>query len=395
MEMNKRINNTYYNELRNLKLDICEDDFEAYLTIFQSGKPINESAILNLLDLAAIHEDFYVQDSIKEKEYNKPFLIAKGVKSLPDMKLRFFADTNTWISDNYQIQKLSEYAHVKKGDAIAKFAMTKSDEHWIDIHGAKRIPHFPELKEYEKRLGQHVYWDADTSEIKAKFDGYPFIDPLNQISLMKEIRISSEIKNQKIICFCDLNLEKDVIHSTIIAAGDIFLLGTAENCNLFSNHNISLKHAEKSIIIAWNNLTLQGKLKSCKTFINKHLLGNGKSMLEGGFTSCGESIITAKAGSEDGSRTEIELSYLPGLKILLTNYFKEFVNEILFFFEIDKNQLRTNFMEQIIEFIKQKNRHETIKIFHLVYPNVALRVLEHLVEIKKEEHSFSMTRNLN
>jgi hypothetical protein len=394
--MEKTIDNTdtYFNDLGTLKLELREDGFAAYLTISQTGKPIDETEIIDLLKSAAVNYGFE-NVPYSEKQYSKPFLIACGKKPKPKINLTFLNDKSKFIQEKYTVESLQDCVYVKTGQAIARLTSDQPEIVWIDVHGNQKEPQISLSAEIKKLLGNHVYWDSLTHEIKAVTNGYPFLDGENRISLIKEITVSEDLFNTALIIHCNLNLSGNVKNSFVFADGDIKFLGELKENNIvFSAKSIVLSNAEKSTIVGWGNLKLQGTLKNCHTFVNQHILGTRSSKIEGGKTFAGESVIVSQAGSNEKIQTDIEISYLPGYKVLVTNVFlkENLLSKIFYFLQMEQNDLREVYKKETICLIKKKkNRNASIKIYSNVLPTLYLRVLEKEKKVIKPEQTISLS----
>ena len=389
--------NIFYNDNKNLKIEISDEGFEAYLTIYKTGNPISENEIRDLLDKVGIKEGFiraanYLKMKSFKKKFNEPFLIALGKKNHPKLEIQFHHNRKTWFKESFTLKQLSEFPAIDKDEAIATLSAKGKVSQSVDVFGK---PHQAEIKnnhEIIQLLGDHVYWNQQTFQICAAISGYPYLNEKNKISIRTEISIEEDIIDKKIECLAAIECNGKIKNSQVIGNKNIIINQPVEGSNIYSEETIKVGSANNCTFVCAKDFKFTGVLLNCKVFSQQHVFGSGSSEICSGLIQAGDSIIAAKAGTENSKLTEVEITYSPVYKFLLTSYYRDiypnFINAIENFLKI--TDLQESYKNDVFRDLFNKQKKVTIKLFKAVFPNTYLRVLSQSYSCKQFQDSISL-----
>ncbi|MBN2830440.1 MAG: DUF342 domain-containing protein [Candidatus Cloacimonetes bacterium] len=326
------------NNSGNLVLEVNENGMEAYLTIKLTDDVIDEKEIENLITEAGIKYGF--EDAVKfnidqgiEKEYDKPFLIAKGgldpFKS--ELICKFEAESCYAPGKDPSRVSLTGWCYVTKGTKLAEVEVDETSNAVKNVYGEtieKRDLHTLYSSQY---IGRNVTFKESERAIYSTIDGYPYLEnngkvgvvdvlelngellnEQNYLHFRSNVEVNGDIKNCKYISIeGNLIVHGDIENSSIYCTGSILIDGAVSGCKplgLISCQNITFANGRVSFLFAGNNIQAERQVIDSRMVAGIGIAGSMKTCeLTGGSVFAGRLITAAYAGDRFGTSTRIEI----------------------------------------------------------------------------------------
>ena len=210
----------FTNQTESIVLEISDDAYNAYLTIFENDDFINENEIVKLIEESGIQYGIdkavdFIKDNNINKEFGVPFPIAVGLKTKePEIEFSPLFNTDKCYHSTIgnQFFLLENLNKIRKGEPLAHLFITKPAKTGINVFGDEVNPESSENFLIDQFLGENVEHVHDRGQIVATQSGYPWIDELNRIHVKSDFVIEQDI---------DLNYEQFKLFGNLIVKGKI------------------------------------------------------------------------------------------------------------------------------------------------------------------------------
>lgn len=239
---------------------------------------------------------------------------------------------------------------VEKDEVIGKWHPAIPPIPGVNIWGETVEP--PPIKEEKNfELGENIYLDEKTKEIKAKIDGVVTIDK-GKISILPEYVLKSDVDYStgnihfkgkklsiigdikfgfKVICRGDLEIKGCTENKvTIEVEGNLIVDGVirGEETRVYVKGDAKLRGVEFANLTIDGNLYVKDYLIFSETKVNGELQSiEGKGIIYGGKIYVTKNITLKTAGHPAQTKTEIFAGYKPEI---VENYFKLSEKELIF-----------------------------------------------------------------
>lgn len=355
-------NKIYYNDLRNICLEITDGGFSAYLTIKKKLEIIDEDEIKKLIETAGIITGFdkakeYNLKKEVEKEFNKPFLIALGEKPEQQIEIDLKLEKNSLIDpENLKdITDLNKIPFIKQSTIIADLKINGSTQKGIDIFGNEYSPENSKQNTVDDFLGKNVIYSKELEQIIAKKSGYFFVGNNGKLNVISDIIYKKDIKNSKMTIFSNLIVKADITDSEIFVDG-----------------NIAFGSAEKSRIFCKKKITIGKSARFCFLVSDREIIGNNESFIKGGKTQSGWKIEIGTIGSPFSIATEIEITVAPYLKHQISSSLHH------------SEEMETEFEKKLNEFLIIKKSDHNIKVLRKVFRGTFVRIYNSSITVEED-----------
>ncbi len=421
----------FKNESGTILLEISDDAYNAYLSIFENQSFINELEIIKLIEESGIRYGIdyaaqFIEENQIKKEINNPFPIAIGMKTKePEVEFSplFNQEQCYHPSLGDQFYLLESLAKIRKGDPLAHLFVTKPAKTGINIFGEEVNPDSSERQIIDQYLGENVEYNHDRGQIIASVSGYPWIDELSRIHIKSDFVIEHDLDASnnnfsmfgnlivkgnifdKIQIFIDgdLQVEGDIDDASVNVTGNIRVAGDIINCKLpgiIAEGDIHFRNAENSRIACGGKISFEKNAHFCRLMAEKGIYGNEEnSSIVGGIIQSGEHIEAAIIGNASMMNTETEISISPFTKekmLLLTKQIMKLREQNRTdseeFEELSEKlqDLENKLDNEINKTLKNEDilpKH--IMIFKKIFPGVYIRILKKSININEEQNKIS------
>lgn len=340
----------FYGASETFKIDISEDKMSALITFYPTPEnvTVKKSEIIdNLRARSVIYgiDEAMIDALIIEKEFNTPYVIAKGTPAIDGVVGSveyFFKTTKDSRPDvdsegNVNFHKLNIIASVQSGQLLARLTPSVEGEAGKNIQGNPIVPKKP--KPVRIMVGKNTKLSDDRMEAFAAVAGLVKISD-GKIVVYDVFDVPNNVGNST----GDIEFEGTVIvHGnvitgfSVIAKGDIEVHGVVEGATLISNGNIILhkgvqgmgkskieaagdvmaKFIENANVTAGGKVHSEALLHSSITCKDSVVVEGKKGMISGGIVRAGNSVSAKVLGSHMGTATTIEVGMDP---LLLQEY---------------------------------------------------------------------------
>ncbi len=413
-----------------LTLQIRDDG--AWLTMLNANEIINEQAILELIEGAGIVEGFerardYMDVHYLERNFGEPFPIALNqMPAQPQIEFTPLFDENRCIDpDHYSFNELGNLVTTEPGKPLAHLFVTRSGSPGKDIYGDAISPSMDDQEALESKLGTNVRFDEDMSQIIAESAGYPYIDAEGRVCVKSEFVVEGDIDlnqdNFKLFASLivngniqdkinielagNLEVNGDIVDSSIKAEGDIKVYGDILNCQeagIFSRGNIEFENAENAFLMAAGKIRFTEHANFCKMICERAIQGDAeKSSVVGGMVQCGGDVEVAVLGSTGAIGTEVEITISPYNKERMLHLTKklsdlrrnETNNEAeIAFIEATLEDLENRLEEEINRtLLSDETKPKHIVAYKKVFPGTYVRILKKSRTITEEYDKISFS----
>jgi len=423
----------FQSEQSNFKIEISEDKFSAYLTVFANEGFVNENELLDLIKITKINYGFeeaneFVIEKEISKDYDQPFPIAIGVKPKEtEVEFSPLFDLKNCYHQNIgnQFDALKSITRIKKGDPLAHLFVTKQSQTGINVFGDIVEPHTMEKQIINNYLGDNVSYSEERGQIIADKTGYPYMDDLSRINVKSEFVIDKNIDltmgdldffgsitvNGDIIDKVKIKLDGDLIvngninDAELDVQGNITINGDIIDCKspgLLASGNILFNSAENSRIISGKKINFNKNVQFCKIVAENGIYGKEEgSAIVGGLSNSGEHIETSIIGNTGGIATEIEISISPYTKELMLIVSKQMIKlkELKLDNSVEYQNLHDelstleikleNEVNSMLKNIDNLPKH--IMAFKKIFPGTYIRILKKSLHLLEEHNRVSFS----
>lgn len=418
------MNKTFKNKAGNLILELRHDSRSAWLTIKNTGKLVDETEILALIDDAGIKYGFdeasrLIREQSLEKEFDIPFPLAISslTESTGTLRYNFNPDVTINFSEGISFDSLEKLRLFNSGDTVALYTdnIFEQGGSIYDIFGELINNSTVDTDKALALTGDGVHYDPSGREFIASKNGYPYLDSTGRICILDLIALKSDqipsdrkitipidalvkgsIAFANLACNGSLTIQGDLHNCQILCNGTLVVDGEMVSCNsIHAYQDIHCKSISDSYILSNGQVRFSGTISNTILSCSMELLGDASSWIKGGVIQTGGSISIAKAGSPDGAKTEIEIAISPYNRSLLMNMTKELVrlkeDSETNALAIAELQTRIKTCENALDdqlnaFLKRPlEDKKSIIIDNEVLPPVLFRVLKHSYYIKSPE----------
>ncbi len=413
-----------------IALQIRDDG--AWMTLSSGDRMIGEQAILDLIEQAGIVEGFerardYMDVHDLIRNFGEPFPVAlHQMPTQPQVEFSLLFDEDKCIDpDNYMLTELDGLEKAEPGKPLAHLFVTRSGSPGRDIFGESIEPTMGDRDVLESRIGENVLFDADQSQIKADSAGYPYIDAEGRVCVKSEFVIEGDIDlNQddfklfasltvngnvqdkiNIELTGNLEVNGDIVDSTIRAGGDVKVYGDIINCQevgIISYGSIEFENAENALLMAKKRIRFTEHANFCKLIGEKEVQGDPeKSSIVGGMVHCGGDVEVAVLGSTGAIGTEVEITISPFIKeemLGLTKKLSELresgqtdfekIGQVESKLEELENQLEEEINRTLLS---DETKPKHIVAYKKVFPGTYIRILKKSITITEEYDKISFS----
>lgn len=314
-----------------------KDEFKLNLTEIQEelkrikvAVPVNEELLLEIA---------------KNVEYDKEYIIASGIKVIEakEAQIEYFFKTEKDLrpevdeDGNVNYKRLNVVAHVTKGQLLARLIPGEEGVIGKDVFGNEIRP--KKVRVVKLKRGKNVSINDEQNELYAEVDGLVKLE-FDKVSVNNTLEIPGNIGSST----GDIDFKGSIIINgnvmtgyTVIAKGDIEVLGVVEGAVVESGGNILLHRGiqgmSRSSIKAKGNVIARyiengdvyaGGCIHSEAILHSNVAAKGeikvegkKGMITGGTVRSGTEVYANILGSHMGTITNIEVGIDP---ILLDEY---------------------------------------------------------------------------
>lgn len=286
--------------------------------------PIDEELLLNLSDNVEFNKEYVIATGIKVKE-PKEAHIEYYFNTEKDLRPEVDEDGNV----NYK--RLNIIAHVTKGQLLARLIPGEEGISGKDVFGNEIKP--KKVRLVKLRRGKNVCINSDSSELYAEVDGLVKLEN-DKVSVYDTLEVPGNVGSST----GDINFKGSIVINgsvmtgfTVIAKGDIEILGVVEGAVVESGGNILLHRGiqgmSRSSIKAAGNVIARyiengdvyaGGMIHSEAILHSNVSAKGeikvegkKGMITGGTVRSGTEISANILGSHMGTVTNIEVGIDP------------------------------------------------------------------------------------
>lgn len=440
---------TFTNKQGNLSLEIRDEGMSAWLTIHPTGKLIDESEILELLDQASIKAGFedaqrYISLHNLEKEFGTAFPVALCNTGAASTKLTYYFERHNRFDPAKLLSgdELASYSYVMPGTVLADYSSNLFDRQGsiYNIFG-EIIPNAGvETGVAEEKAGVNVDFDPERNAFVSRRTGYPYLDQAGRIAIMDtlhiqdpsslasalrtplcvvcdlplngmeitargSIEIHGDVENSRLSSESGITIHGNCIHSVITAKDQIVIEGDLSHCNqdgVNSGADLSCRNISDSLVLCRAFLNLEGQISNSRIVAEKGIKGHpDTSSVNNSHVQSSGNIELGSLGSVDGGETEMEITISPYYKTILMNLTKEMIKakadsgnppEKL---EQLKSEIQTCEQEldyQLNTFLKRpRDERVVIRVHHDLHPLINIRVLKHSYTLKTYQQGLELT----
>ncbi len=412
---------TYENDKGNLIIEVSENAMEAYLTIKLTREVISEDEIKELLNRAGIVYGFenardFNEETGFEKEYDSPFLIAKG--GLEPFKSELVCNFNKNSCYNPQMDEQivsgKDWYFVEAGTKLASIKIDESSNAVKNVHGVileQRDLHSIYSTGY---IDRNVTFKESDKAIYSTIKGYPYFKD-GKLGVMDVLALRAEqVNDSQFLHFrthvdiegslrnCNyirvegnITVHGDIEDCTIYATGNIHVDGTVFNCKplgLISGRDIVFSSGRSSFVYAKGLIKPERLVIDSRMVAGDSILGSDKTFeISGGSCFAENYICGAYAGDRFNSSTRVELIENAYSQILTRSIMKTIENDIL----APKIVKEMKKLIESIEADKSKEKSQVeeqgISFKGKVFPGVELVVNGNVTSFNKVESNVIVT----
>ncbi|MDP8231161.1 MAG: FapA family protein, partial [Candidatus Zophobacter franzmannii] len=365
------MNKIITNEKGNLTVEVNETAMEAYLTIKLTDEVIDEQEIEELVLKAGLKYGFdtaveYNQEHEIEKEFDEPFLIAKGgldpFKS--ELICKFEAETCYAPGKDPSRVSLTGWCYVDKGTKLAEIKVDETSNAIKNVYGDTVEQHDLHTLYSGQYIGSNVTFNEKDRAVYSTIDGYPYLDNNGKIGVIDTLEIdgalltdvdylhfrssviiNGNIKGCKLVLIDgDLTIKGDIEKSSVYCIGDVKVEGLVGGCKpigIVSEGSIEFGSGRVSFLFARGNITPERQVIDSRMVAGNAIKGSIKtSGLTGGSIFAGNLIAGGYAGDRFNSATRIEIK--PACwETMIIELFKKIVENKVFPEAVIIDELKT------------------------------------------------------
>ncbi len=413
---------TYENEKGNLKIDVSENAMEAYLTIKLTRDVINEEEIKELINKAGIVYGFdTAADENKEagieKEYDVPFLIAKGgldpFKS--ELVCKFEAETCYAPGKDPSRVSLTGWCFVEAGTKLADIKVDENSNAIKNIHGVtleQRDLHSLYSSQY---IDRNVTFKDSEKAIYSTIKGYPYLNNDGKVGVVDVLGLTSEqINDAKYLHFkthvdidgpikdCGLlsvegnvTVHGNVDNCAIYATGSIHVDGTVSGCKpigLISHRDITFNSGRATFFHAKSTIKPERQVIDSRMVAGDAVVGPDRTFeISGGSCYAANYISGAYAGDRFNSATRIEITQDCYPQMLKNNLQKIIDNKLFAPVIIDELKSNLDLINEDSNLGERLSEENGISFKGKIFPGVELVVNGKLITMDKVESDVVIT----
>ena len=337
-----------FHEQERMEISLSGDKMLVYARFYpptSKGKLMDAEEIKR--DLQAYHikigiQDDVIQNYVKNREYCKDILVAKGIPPVQgkDAKIEYFFNTNMNLkpkrnedgSVNYH--ELNTINHVEQGQCLARLIPEVQGKSGKNVYG-EDVP-ARSAKTKKLSFGKNIELSEDGLEIHSMVTGH--------VSLVKDkvfvadvYEVPADVDTATGNIFYDGNVHvKGNVKSGFVvnAKGDIVVEGVVEGAELYAGGQIIVKRGihgmAKGVLNAKGNIITKF-IESATVNSNGYIetesilhsdvsarveirVGGKKGFITGGTIRAGNLVSAQTIGSEMGAATQIEVGVDPEVK---------------------------------------------------------------------------------
>lgn len=341
-----------YKGEKQYKVEVSEDRMTAYMTFYMTSEDQEYSLDVDVLEREIRSRnvtygiDMELLNEIAiEREYNKPYLVAKGQPATDpilgsiDYKFKTTKDFAPEIDEqgNVNFHKLSVISTINEGDLLAVLTQTTPGIPGTNLNGLVINP--KKGKPVRIKYGKNTKPNDDKTELYATKSGLvKIID--GKIMVNNVYEVPNHVGNST----GDVEFDGSVIvHGNVItgftvkAKGDIEVMGVVEGATVIAGGNIVLhsgiqgmgkshiecggdlqtKFIEQANVNCSGDIYSEAILHSTVSCKGKITVEGKKGMISGGSVRAGISVSSRTLGSHMGTATDIVVGIDP---IMLEEY---------------------------------------------------------------------------
>jgi len=402
-------------------IEVSDDELTAMMTIFPSGKMIDEQEILDLIESSGIKYGFEeaLHKSIKEsiqKDFGIPFPIAICKPNTQKGSLNYYFNTQLDNPRDVDPLSLESLTCITSGTVLADYSLSifENESSVYNVFGAMQEGLHLDAEHIRSLAGEGVFFDEQHNRLIAAIDGYPYMDEHGIISVIREITITGDVINKTIRIPVSLRIGGDIQSSNLFVGGDLFVVGSINTSrircegNLFVEKNIvdcresylqiigevECKSLQRSKLITMGKLCFSNELSNCQLIVEKGIKGWGfDSTIHSGNIQSSGSIECGIIGNPDGTSTEIEITISAYLKNLLLIRTREVVklrqDSEAPIEQIDELNQEIKLLEERLDIAMsdfltaQREEKLMVSAEQSIFPNTNIRILKHSYQIKQ------------
>lgn len=426
------MNKTFSNKAGNLILELRQDTMSAWLTIKRSGKIIDETDIMSLIDEAGIRTGFeeaqnYIREHSLVKDFGVPFPIAicNIQENASTLRYHFSPDLQINLGAGINFHELEKISYVEAGSVVADYSsnLFEQDGSIYDIFGELINPSSVDEAKAVALAGDNVSYNSNNREFVADKTGYPHLDEQGRINVLDVIVLNGEdipgnlnfrtpldllvqgnLACANLYCGGNVTIKGDIHSSSIYCAKDLHVEGEIIACNGNGIQTMGLLNCmgmRDSKILCRRQLRFSGRIENCNIACDGEILGDpANSEICGGLTQSGGSISIANAGSDSGVATDIEIAISPFYRALLMQLTRELIRlkddsegNALAIAEL-QNRIKScegELDDELNTFLKRPaEEKKSINILLETKPLTNIRVLKHSYPIKNTERGLEL-----
>ncbi len=409
----------------NLRLELKEDRLSAWLTILETGKLIDETEILELLERAGIKNGFeealrLIRKQGLEKEFGVPFPVAVCNYVKGESKLEYYFDLQQakGFAGSVGVEELPRLICIEAGTVIAAynsniFARTGSI---YDIYGEMIQDDELDEDEAQKLAGDNVRYDPSRSHYIAICTGYLSADEAGRLSIYDNlllagdidshpdtlrtpvnITITGSVRNSALKAQKNIIIQGDLESSTLYCGGDLQVDGSIRNCrrsNLQVLGDLRCHSVFSSALLCCGKLEFSGEVRDSEVVAEAGITSANGSLSGGHIQSCGD-IRIAVLGSPEQVPTEIEITISPYYKTLLMQLTKDLIHlkqdeaassEAIAALEEQIKQCESELDSRLNIFLhRDPDQRIRLEVRDDVFPPLQIRILKHEYQIKHHQ----------
>ncbi|TCT15074.1 hypothetical protein EDC18_104224 [Natranaerovirga pectinivora] len=360
------------------EINISKDRLEAFIRFFPpigNGEKITRDFLISELDKKNIIFGIDIElinQIIKNKEYYKDYIIAKGKKVIDGIQpeINYFFSLNLdgkpMVNEDGSVDfhSLNIINNIKKDDLLAQLIPGQEGETGTDVLGNEIKP--KKIKPMVLKYGKNVRISDDKLNLYAEKDGFVIVED-DKIVVYDCYEVAADVDSSTgNIVFDGTVIIKGNVRTgfTIKAKGDIEVYGVVEGATLISENQVILRRGMqgmgKGIIQAKGNLISKfienstvkvGGYIHSDAILHSNVTAKGeiivegkKGMVTGGEVRSGVEIRTKILGSHMGTITNVAVGIDPSVVDEYNQINKELI-------EIKEEM---NKMDQIINLLKTR-----------------------------------------
>jgi uncharacterized protein (DUF342 family) len=328
-----------------LILEIAADGMSATLTVRNTGRLINESDLIELLQESGIQHGWeQAREALTAqglaKTFDSPFPIAIG-EPYSEPRVEFslrFPPERCIDPDQWSFDHLSGLETARTGHPLADLFITKPGKSGMNLLGEEVLAPQSDESVIQAHIGQNVYYSPERSQILASAAGYPYLDREGRVNLMCDfviegdltvaqanfelfanLTVNGSIKDKiELHVGGNLTVSGDIDDAAILVDGSLKVQGDILNCRtngVTILGDVEFGSAENARIACAQSIRFRENAHFCRLIAERGVYGSEEhSAIVGGIVQSGENVEAAVIGNASAIGTEIEITIRPFLK---------------------------------------------------------------------------------